>query len=347
MKYRPLIFFLILCSVVFGISGCKKMNNEPRSNIYYGLFDSFAEISSYSDESEESFNNNCKAAKQALEHYNKLFDIYNEYDGINNLCTVNRQAGIQSVKVEKELIDFIEYSIDLSKKCNLEVNIAMGSVTKLWHDARTSANEKNQPYLPSKAELEEAYRHANIDSIVIDRENSTILISDPMTQIDVGAVAKGYAAMKTAELLRSRGADGYVLNLGGNLVTIGTKSNGEGWITGITNPDKNSANDFIAKIEISDISCVTSGDYERYFSFEGKEYHHIIDKDTLMPADHFRSVTVLCDDSALADALSTALFCMSLEDGKELLKSFANVEVIWILQDMSILKTDGVKLLAQ
>ena len=223
----------------------------------------------------------------------------------------------------------------------------MGSVLKLWHDARTSANENNDPYLPSKTDLENAYTHTDINSIEVDHENSTIFITDPHALIDVGAIAKGYAAMKAAELLRSRGADGYVLNLGGNIVAIGTKNNGDGWVTGITNPNRESNDSFAARIEISDISCVTSGDYERFFSFKGKEYHHIIDKDTLEPSTHYRSITVLCYDSALADALSTALFCMPLEEGKKLIKSFESVEVIWILPDNSIQKTDGVRFLAQ
>lgn len=347
MKHKIISLIMLMLLIFTGLSSCKKSNSETRTKTYCGLFDSFVQIGSYSNESEESFNKNCEEVKNLLEYYNKLFDIYNEYDGMNNLCSVNRQAGLHSVAVDKELIDFIEYSIALSKKCGLEVNIAMGSVTRIWHDARESANALNQPYLPLDSDLEEAYLHTNIDSIVIDRENSTILITDPLTRIDVGAIAKGYAAARAAELLRSRGADGYVLNLGGNLVAIGTKSNGDGWITGITNPDKNGENSFAARIKISNISCVTSGDYERYFSFNGKEYHHIIDKDTLMPAEYFRSVTVLCADSAVADALSTALFCMSIEDGRELIRQFDNVEVIWILQDMTIVKTDGVEFLAQ
>lgn len=346
MKKR-ISFFLVVLVLFSCFLGCENENIDIQTKTYYDLFDSFAEISSYSGDSKQAFEENCKYVEEKLVYYDKIFDIYNEYKGINNLCTVNKEAGVKPVKVDKELIDFLEYAIELCKKCGLEVNIAMGSVLKLWHDARTSANEQNKPYLPSKIDLEDAYKHSNIDSIVIDRENSTIFISDPLTQIDVGAIAKGYAAMRVAEILKSRGANGYVINLGGNIVAIGTKKNGDAWVTGITNPDKNSSEKFAARIKISNTSCVTSGDYERYFSFNGKNYHHIIDKDTLEPSTHFRSVTVIARDSATADTLSTALFCMSIEDGRELLKTFDGVEALWILFDGSIVKTPGVKLLAQ
>jgi len=336
------ILFVLGCAV-----GCSGIYREPQSATYYGLFDSYVTISSYSSDSEEEFLSNCEAIHEMLRKYNKLFDIYREYNGINNLCTVNREAGKSPVEVDGDLLDFIDFSIQLSIKTDLEVNIAMGSVLKLWHDARESANEDSKPYLPEKSALESAFAHTDIESIVIDRENSTIFITDPETQIDVGAIAKGYAAQKAADLLRSRNADGYILDLGGNIVAVGTREKGKGWTTGIRNPDKNSSESFIAKIEISNVSCVTSGDYERYFSFNGKDYHHIIDKDTLEPAAYFRSVTVLCSDSATADALSTALFCMSIEDGKKLISRFNNVEVVWVLYDGSIQKTDGVKILAQ
>ena len=333
--------------IVLSFSGCDPIGQVAKTQTYYDLFDSFVTISSYGKDTEEEFRNNCSEIIEKLEFYNKLFDIYNEYEGIKNLCTVNKKAGDEAVKVDPELIDFIDYSINICQKCNLEVNIAMGAVLSLWHDARVSANEKNTPYLPSEKSLEEAFLHTKLDSIVIDRKNSTIFISDPLSRIDVGAIAKGYAAQKAAEYLKTKNIDGYILNLGGNIVAIGEKSNGEGWITGITNPNKNSDKKFAAKIRISNVSCVTSGDYERYFSFEGKDYHHIIDKDTLYPAAYYKSVTVISKDSALSDALSTALFCMSLEEGKSLLESFDDVNAIWIFENGNIVKTEGVDIIAQ
>jgi thiamine biosynthesis lipoprotein len=135
-----------------------------------------------------------------------------------------------------------------------------------------------------------------------------------------------------------------VLNIGGNLRAIGEKVTGEGWVTGITNPDKTSADSFVCRVSIKDTSLVTSGDYERYYVVDGKKYHHIIDPKTLMPATYFSSVSIFTKDSALADALSTALFCMSYEDRRTLIESIGGVEVIWVYPDGKVVMTDGITL---
>jgi thiamine biosynthesis lipoprotein len=131
-----------------------------------------------------------------------------------------------------------------------------------------------------------------------------------------------------------------VLDVGGNLRIVGAKPDGNGWITGIKDP--HNASKYAEKLTLSDISCVTSGDYERYFEVDGIRYHHIIDKDTLYPAEHFSSVTVICRDSGLADALSTALFCMSYEEGRALVDALDSVEVIWVTKAGGKYTTDGI-----
>ena len=174
----------------------------------------------------------------------------------------------------------------------------------------------------------------------IDDEKNTVRIADSKARIDVGALGKGYSTEKAAQLLESMNCYSYVLNIGGNIRIIGTKKDGSGWKTGVTDPSGDSA--YALYLEISDISCVTSGDYERYFMYEGTRYHHIIDKDTLMPANYFSSISILVKDSGLADALSTALFSMSYEDGRALVDSLEGVEAIWIYKDKTIVYTDGV-----
>ena len=145
-----------------------------------------------------------------------------------------------------------------------------------------------------------------------------------------------------AQRLTELGATSYVLDLGGNIRTVGTKRNGEPWVTGITNPDTTSSKAFALRIKISDTSCVTSGSYQRFYTVNGKQYHHIIDKDTLYPSEYFSSVTVITPNSALADALSTALFSMSYEEGLRLCQDLGGVEVVWIKQDGSLLMTEGI-----
>ena len=336
---RVIVVWMFAVTLLSCFVSCR--GTAPQTKTVFEFFDTSGTITSYANDSEKEFDANCDAVFSLLEEYHKLFDIYHEYSGINNLCTVNKNAGISPVRVDQKLIDFLEYAMNICKSCGMETNIAMGAVLRLWHDARTAASDGKESYVPSKDELEAASEHTSIDNIIIDRKNMTVYIADPLASIDVGAIGKGYAVMMAAELLRDRGASGYVVDIGGNICAIGKKPDGNGWITGITNPDGSA--EFAARIEISDVSCVTSGDYERFYTVDGVRYHHIIDKDTLAPSTYFSSVSVVCEDSALADALSTALFCMSYSDGMDLVSEFDNVEVLWIYPDGQMEMTDGFK----
>jgi thiamine biosynthesis lipoprotein len=163
---------------------------------------------------------------------------------------------------------------------------------------------------------------------VLDSETLTVYFADPEMSLDVGAIAKGYTAERIAEALSDAGFTSITLNLGGNVRVIGEKPNGEGWTTGVENPHVQGG-EYIHKTTLTDGSAVTSGDYQRYYEVDGVRYHHIIDKDTLMPAAHFSSVTVYTRDSGLADALSTALFNMTYDEGAALVNTLDGVKVVW------------------
>ncbi len=302
----------------------------------FTCFDTVSYVYSYAGDSDEVFSDNCEEVWNILAEYHKLFDIYHEYDGINNLCTLNKNAGGEPISVDERLIDFLLYAKELYTLTDGEMNVMMGSVLSLWHDAREDGG-----YIPSSDALAQAAEHISFDCLEIDKANSTVRITDKDASIDVGALGKGYATEIAAQALSDKGVTSYVLNIGGNIRIIGKKPNGDGWKTGIKNPKDTST--YSKYIIISDTSCVTSGDYERYFTVGGVKYHHIIDKDTLMPASYFSSVTVIAKNSGLADALSTALFSMSYEDGLALLERIGGVDALWILPDGTTLTTDGFK----
>ena len=328
-------------SPLFLFSCEKESSVEPRTAVFYEYFDTVSTVYSYRDETLEEFNAHTETIKEILNKYHRLCDIYYEYSGMNNLKTVNDKAGIAPVKVDAELIEFMEYANEIFSLTRGETNIAMGPVLKLWHDKREEASE-GVATLPNNSDLSEAAKHSSQELLVIDKENSTLYLSDPLGRIDVGALAKGYATEMAAQYLIENGISSYVLDIGGNLRIVGKKENGEGWITGITDPDKSSGNSFAMRLRLYDTSCVTSGNYERYFTVGSKKYHHIIDKDTLYPANYFASVSIITKDSALADALSTALFCMPYEEGLQLVKSLGGVDAIWIYEDGSVKYTDGI-----
>ena len=317
-------------------------NPQGIGKSFFEYFDTVSYVYSYAGDGTETLDENCEMVGDILSEYHKLFDIYYEYSGINNLCTVNKNAGGEPIEVSPKLIEFLKYAEELYTLTNGKMNIMMGSVLKLWHDERTyAASNPQNAKIPTNEALIEASKYVGFEFLEIDEENNTVRITDKNARIDVGALGKGYATEKAAQALIAKGVEHYVLNIGGNIRIIGTKVNGESWKTGIKNPE-NPNYEYSAYLNLADTSCVTSGDYERYFTVDGKKYHHIIDGETNMPAEYFSSITVICEDSGLADALSTALFCMSYEDGLTLVESIDGVGALWIGRDGEVKYSDGI-----
>ena len=350
------LLMLALLGIVFSFVACdtgagegKKEYTTRSKTVSYVHFDTVTILSSYGDTTEEEFNSYVAVTDEMLEYYHKLFDIYYEYAGVNNIRTINQNAGKAPVEVEEELLDFLAYCKEMYVLTGGKTNIMFGSVLQIWHDTRESAEERgghlDEALLPTKEQLAAADEHTSIDLLVIDREAGTVYISDAHASLDVGAVAKGYVVTKITEALKERGANAVALNAGGNIATIGLKPDSDWWVTGITNPDKTAENSLACRVEIGEVSLVTSGDYERYFMSGDRRYHHIIDPATLQPADYFASVSIFTQDSGLADALSTALFCMSYEEGLALVRSIGDVEVLWIFGDGTLKYTEGVRIL--
>jgi thiamine biosynthesis lipoprotein len=177
-------------------------------------------------------------------------------------------------------------------------------------------------------ELKQVLRPCRAEAF--DAEKGSVTLTDPEMKLDVGAVAKGYATECIARHLETQGITGYILNVGGNIRAVGAKADGESWAVGIENPN---GGDYLEYLNIRGQSVVTSGSYQRYYYVDGKAYHHIIHPDTLMPADNFVSVSVICKDSGFGDAMSTALFCLSLEEGLKLVESVSGLEAMWLTHD--------------
>ncbi|MBQ7362834.1 MAG: FAD:protein FMN transferase [Clostridia bacterium] len=337
MRTKLLAIFLLIILPLLMLS-CEE-NARVKTQEYYDLFNTVSTVQSYLGDTDEEFDENCDTVYTTLSEYHKLFDIYYEYAGINNLATVNRLAGRESVEVSPLLIDFLLYAKDIYSLTDGKTNIAIGAVTKLWHGEREAAEDGGEGKLPDSKLLAEAARHTSIDDVIIDKASCTVFLRDPEMSLDVGAIGKGYAAEMAKRELEQLGISSYVLNIGGNICAIGEKPSGEGWRTSVRNPH---GNGYVASVVISNTSCVTSGDYERYYTVEGVRYHHIIDPETLYPAEYFSSVTVFTENSALADALSTALFCMPYSEGEKLISSLDGVEVLWITPSGEQFMTEGV-----
>ena len=342
---RVVSWFLSLVLIMGLFSGCKDTKTKYTA-YWFDYFDTVTTIVGY-EASQQDFDHKCNQIKLQLEEYHKLYDIYNSYNGINNLYTVNQliDGMHQEVKVDKKIIDLLEFAQKMYMQTQGKVNVAMGSVLKIWHRYRQEGlDNPKKAKLPPEDILKQANKHTNIDDIIINKANSTVCLADSGMTLDVGAVAKGYAAEKVAKWMIEKEYYGYIINIGGNVRTVGQRQGGEKWKIGIENPDtSDTQNPYIEYLELSDMSLVTSGSYQRFYTVDGKNYHHIIDSKTLMPAQNFQSVSVLCEDSGVADALSTALFCLDYEQGIDILKNFSNIEVMWVLPDGQKLYTDGFK----
>ena len=329
MKKLTAVILLLSCL----LSGCGRKMPEPYRYTEYGLFDTVTTIVGYG-ESREAFEKEAREICLQLQTYHRLFDIYQEYDGIHNLKTVNDQAGIAPVQVEKPIVELLSACREYWSLTEGKVNPAMGSVLTLWHEARTLAAEDPQAAkLPDGKKLQEALFYTDFERIDLDFENQTVFLKDPHMLLDVGAVAKGFAAQRVSE----SAPKGMLISIGGNVCATGPKGDGSPWTVGIQDPD---GNGYLETLPLLKGSAVTSGDYQRYFVVDGKRYPHIIDPDTAMPPEYWRSVTVLCEDSALADALSTALFLLPLNEGQLLLEK-AGAEAMWVDRDGKIICSSG------
>ena len=318
----------VLLSLVLLLTGCAAAGKTPAQKQYQAsfltLFDTVTYISGLAD-SEEAFQAQAQEIHDRLLVYHQLFDIYHDYEGLNNLKTVNDQAGLAPVKVDGEIIRLLTDCRTYYDLTDHAVNVAMGSVLALWHDARTDGMEDPvNAALPDENALKEAALHTSWDNVVIDEENATVYLSDPKLRLDVGAVAKGWSVQRVAETAPS----GLLLSVGGNVCATGPKdADGTPWIVGITDPD--GGDQYLHTLYVTNQAVVTSGDYQRYYVVDGKVYHHIIDPGTLYPAARWRSVTIVCRDSGLADILSTALFVLSREEGQALLEK-TEAEAMWM-----------------
>ena len=363
-KKRQIAAVLILLALI-GVIAYRHSTGkdlEKYEASFFDVFDTQTQIIGYAS-SKEQFSEQMSLIKDKFQYYNDLYDIYHDYEGMNNIKTINDNAGIQPVKVDEEIIELLKLGITMDEKTDGNMNIAMGSVLSIWHDYREAGSE--DPYsaeLPPMDELERAAEHTDIHDIVIDEEASTVYLTDPDMSLDVGSIGKGYAVQKVmrfifcilcnllnritfqkvAEYAKNELGIRYMLfSVGGNVCAIGGHPDGSAWAVGIQNPDVESDQAYIKKVEVQDLSVVTSGNYQRYYTVDGKRYCHIINQDTLMPADNFSSVTIITNDSGMADAYSTAIFNMPLAEGMEFVNQLDGVEAMWILEEGSIQYSDG------
>lgn len=336
-----MVAILLSVVLILQLSACNTSQKTRYTAQFLKLFDTVTEIVAYMDTKEEftSFSN---LIYNSLKEYHELYDIYNDYPGVTNVKTINDNAGKKPVKVDKRIISMLNTAIKICKESGGAKNIALGSVTSIWLKYREAGiADPDNASLPPMSDLKAADQHTDINKVIIDEKASTVYLPDPKMSLDVGSIAKGYATEQVAKIAEEKGYHSALLSVGGNIRAIGDKGiNGELWNVGIQNPDTDSDKKSLMTVRLKEKSLVTSGIYERYYTVNGKNYHHIIDPSTLMPSTHFKAVSIITDDSGMADALSTAVFNMTYEQGLKFIRNIPGTEVLWVMPDGELRYSD-------
>ncbi len=326
---------------------------ERFSMSFFDTFDTLITILAYAPD-EQTFKAATDAAHAYFQRLHKLYDGYNAYDGINNLYTLNQEAAKGPVKVEPELMNLLLFCRERQPLTQGACNIAMGAVLEIWHDYREAGiADIEHAQLPPMAELQAAAQHTDMADLLLDPERGTVQYADPLLKLDLGAVAKGYAAELVAQQLLASATPSFAINAGGNVRLGNPPLDGRrnAWGIGIQNPRGNvfsaPTEDNVETFFAANLSLVSSGDYQRYYLVSGQRYHHLIDPATLMPGAHYQAVTVLTEDSGMADLLSTAAFLLPLEQSRALVASLEGVEALWVLPDGTVEMSEGARKLAK
>lgn len=282
----------------------------------------------YSDDGEEILID----AEQEIRRLERLFSVTMEESEIYEL---NNRAGKKEVHVSEETMELLALGKAIGEETSGCFNIAVSPIVKAW------GFTEEEKHVPPQAEIDRLLPLTDLQDIMLDEEKGTAFLQKEGMAVDLGGIAKGYAADQTAELLRAEGVTSGFFSLGGNLMGIGRKPDGSAWKAVIANPLDTA--DYVGMVEFSDCAVVTSGGYQRYFEEDGKRYHHIIDPATGYPAENgLLAVVIVCENAARADALSTALFVMGLDDAASFWREHTDFEAIFITKD-EVIATEGLR----
>lgn len=306
------------------------------SATFYDTFDTIISVT-YFTQSQEAFDRYVKMTHQEFQRLHQLFDTFHNVEGGVNAKTINDQAGKAPVKVPDELYDLISFSLRHYEDVSKKVNIGIGRAVALWNQGR---EEKKVPDLQR---LKEISQHIDPANIILNDKEKTVFIKDPEMALDLGAVGKGYATELVAKKLEAEGLGHGLISAGGNVRTIGGPIDGrKEWTVGIADPRADEDSAMACTVQVGPgMSVVTSGDYQRYFIVDGIRYHHILNPKTLQPQTLYPSVTVVTQDSGLADLLSTAFFLSTKEEAKEIRDRFSDekIELIWVDENDKVSST--------
>lgn len=270
--------------------------------------------------------------RQMFEELSRIENIFSVNLPDSDISRINNAAGIESVKVSPELVLVLEQACKIAQESGGAFDPTIGPLVELWNIGGEN------PRVPSHKEIEELLPLVNFNLVKIDATKKTVFLSQKGMSLDLGGIAKGFAADCLVKIAKEHGVKSALFDLGGNVYAYGTKADGTLWRVGIKNP-LDPAKNPVLRLDVKDKTVVTSGMYERFFEQDGNRYHHILNAKTGFPArNNLLSVTIVAENSMIADALSTAAFILGTEQGLEII-AYNNAQGVFILDDKSILAT--------
>ena len=315
-RFLP-ILLLIICLC---ISSCRA---ENKSSVSFFAMDTYMSIEAYGDNSAAVEN-----AKELVLKLEKSLAVNNEQSEIYAL-----NHG-KSAKLSAETCDLIRFALEICEKTDGALDPTIYPVLRAWG---FTAGEYR---VVEKNELSELLKAVGSEKVKLKGNEITL---EAGAMLDLGAVAKGYASEKCAEILEENGVKSALINLGGNIQLVGSRPNGESWKIGVANPKTEGNSEYVGVLSVSDCAVVTSGNYQRFFVENGKEYGHIINPKTGIPVENdLLSVTVISLDGKLCDALSTALFVMGAENAEKYWRENRDFEAVFITKNGEVRVTSGI-----
>ncbi|MFN2362741.1 MAG: FAD:protein FMN transferase [Halarsenatibacteraceae bacterium] len=280
----------------------------------------------------------------AFDQVSEIDDLFNIYDEDSNVSQINRVAGEGPVELENHTFTILEKGLEYAELSEGAFDPSIGALIKLW-----GWGSEDGPSVPGEEEIEATLPVVNYQDILIDSEAQTVEFNQSEMLIDLGAIAKGYAGELATDYLEDAGIETAFVNLGGNIVLLGEKPDGTPWRIGVQDPRSDRGELMGLIVADSDyfdnrLSISTSGDYERYFEEDGERYHHIVSPFTGYSVDNgIASTTIVASDAVMADALSTGVFVLGLEDGLELAENVADFEVIFVTDNREVYLSSGLE----
>lgn len=318
-----------LLSLVVLLSSCAKKQVEPESQSFL-MLGTVCKITIYDQPSPEAFT----AGFARLKEIEDRMSLHVQDSDVEK---INASAGKRAVVVTTDTFDVVRKALEIATLSRGAFDPTVGPLVQAWDIGG------DNPRKPPQEEIDSLLPLIGYDRVALNEQDHSVFLKDEHMVLDLGGIAKGYAADEVAKVLQGYGVEHAIINLGGNVLTMGNKPDGSAWKIGIQDPDSLRGN-YVMILSLVDQTLVTSGPYERFLELDGQVYHHILDTKTGYPVkSEFTSVSIITRNSFLADALSTSLYALGYEDGMALINTLDDVEAIFMTKDKHIFLSDGIK----